>query len=154
MLHKARRLASVRDVSVDWVAGAFGSLPCDEPFDIVTCNLVLCHLPEVAGPVAEMASCLAPGGRLIITDFHYLCLVIGWRTAFNCDEQRYHVENHVHDFAEYSRALADAGLTIVEMSDMRVDESLRGTQWEGLVDRWEDFPLAQVVAGDTAANGS
>ena len=150
MLHKARRLGLRRGVPVDWMNGAFGSLPRDEPFDTVTCNLVLCHVPEVLGPIAEMASCLAPGGRLIITDFHYLCLVVGWRTAFNCDEQRYHIENYVHDFGEYSRAIADAGLTIVEMSDMRVDESLLGTQWEGLFDRWEGFPLAQVVAADKA----
>ncbi len=148
MLKKGRMLGLLRGVPVDWVAGGFGELPRDEPFDLVTCNLVLCHLPEVAGPVAEMASCLAPGGRLIITDFHYLCLVIGWRTAFNCDEQRYHIENYTHDFGEYSRALADAGLTIVEMSDMRVDESLRGTDWEGLLGAWEGFPLAQVIAGD------
>jgi len=148
MLDKARRLASLRGVAVDFMDAGFGSLPCGEPFDIVTCNLVLCHLPEVAGPIAEMASCLAPGGRLIITDFHYLCLVIGWRTAFTCDDQRYHIENHVHDFGEYSRAIADAGLTIVEMSDMRVDELLRGTNWEGLIERWEGLPLAQVVAAD------
>ena len=148
MPDRARRLASLRGVPVDFRDGAFGSLPRDQPFDIVTCNLVLCHLPEVAGPITEMASRLAPGGRLIITDFHYLCLVIGWRTAFTCDQQRYHIENYVHDFGEYSRALADAGLVIVEMSDQRVDESLCSTQWEALAARWAGFPLAQVIAAD------
>ncbi len=151
MLKKARVWSSMRGVPAELIDGAFGSLPTHEQFDFVTCNLVLCHLPEVAGPIAEMARCLAPGGRLIISDFHYICLVLGWRTAFTCDDQRYHIENYVHDFGEYSRALTDAGLTIVEMSDACVDDSLRDGHWDGLVERWQGFPLSQIIAAERPA---
>jgi ubiquinone/menaquinone biosynthesis C-methylase UbiE len=40
----------------------------DGAFDLVFCNSVLHHMAEPAGDIAEMARCVARGGRLLIRD--------------------------------------------------------------------------------------
>lgn len=146
MLAVAREQAARRGLKVDLRAGAFGELPPGELFDLVLCNLVLCHLPDLRGPIAEMAACLKPGGQLIISDFHYLCLVIGWRTAFDHEGRHYHIENYQHSFGDYLRAFQAAGLTLIVLEDIMIDERLRGTEMEGLLEKWEGFPFGMVLA--------
>lgn len=40
----------------------------ENAFDVVFCRLVLCHLKEPRNAVAQMASLLKPGGRLVLVD--------------------------------------------------------------------------------------
>ncbi|NOT27663.1 MAG: methyltransferase domain-containing protein [Acidobacteria bacterium] len=40
----------------------------EHAFDVVFCRLVLCHLKEPGNAVAQMASLLKPGGRLVLVD--------------------------------------------------------------------------------------
>ena len=64
MLHEARR-NGLRGVAVANAA----ALPFrDGVFDLVFCNSVLHHMAEPARDVAEMARCVAGGGRLLIRD--------------------------------------------------------------------------------------
>lgn len=148
MLAVAREQARRLGLKLDLRAGGCGELPGDGSFDLALCNLVLCHLPQIAGPVSEMAACLKPGGRLIISDFHYLCLVIGWRTAFDHEGRHYHIENHQHSYGDYLQAFQAAGLTLTALEDIMLDERLRGTEMESVLEKWEGFPFGMVVAGE------
>lgn len=64
MLSEARR-QGLRQVAV---ANA-SALPFREgTFELVFCNSVLHHMAEPEGDLAEMARCVAPGGRLLVRD--------------------------------------------------------------------------------------
>jgi arsenite methyltransferase len=68
MLEVARRkLAQFDHVEYHLVEGE--ALPLREAsLDALFANMFLHHAPDPAGAVAEMAACLKPGGRLVITD--------------------------------------------------------------------------------------
>lgn len=151
MLAVARAEAQRQGLDADLRPGRFGELPADGSFDLVLCSLVLCHLPEIGGPVAEMARCLKPGGRLIITDFHYLCLAIGWRTRFRHDGHAYHIENYRHTYGEYLRVLQACGLSLLALEDILIDDTLRGKGMDSVVDKWEGFPFGMLVAATKPA---
>ncbi len=173
MLAIARHAAQEQGLAIDWIATGFGDLPREPAYDLVVCNLVLCHLPTLADPVQEMAACLKPGGRLVVSDFHYLCQVIGWRTAFSADSRRYHIENYIHTYGEFVRAFRDAGLGVVAVADIDFDERLLAsasrqeagrdprsaaapaparqsehpTQGCADIHAWRGFPLCMVIVG-------
>src|SRR5579884_4261728 len=72
MLAVARESAQQEGLSVDFRLGSFdGGLPfADNQFDLVTCALMLCHVPDLAHAAQEFHRVLQPGGHLLITDFH------------------------------------------------------------------------------------
>ncbi len=153
MLAKARRSAEDQGLDIEWLAGGFGDLPEAGDYDMALCSLVLCHLPEIDGPVGEMATRLRPGGRLIISDFHFLCQVIGWRTAFDYAGRHYHIENYIHDYGEFVGAFRKAGLIVAAIDDVIIDQSLaaRGEVDDTLYhasSRWNGYPICMVIAGE------
>jgi len=63
------RLASESSASVDISDGSLASLPFpDGEFDVVTCMLVLCSVPDLHLAIDEMRRVLAPGGRLVFME--------------------------------------------------------------------------------------
>lgn len=50
---------------------AEGSKPSGprQKFDLITSHLVLHHIPDLKGVLKTMLGCLAPGGRIMLTDF-------------------------------------------------------------------------------------
>jgi SAM-dependent methyltransferase len=66
----ARSMASPAGAGViEYHVGSAYELPLPrESFDLVFCRLVLCHLQDPARAVAQMASLLTDGGRLVLVD--------------------------------------------------------------------------------------
>ena len=63
------RIASVNSTSIDLSDGALESLPFpDGEFDVVTCMLVLCSVPDLTASIHEMRRVLAPDGRLVFME--------------------------------------------------------------------------------------
>jgi malonyl-CoA O-methyltransferase len=146
MLAVARELAAQEGLAVEWLPVGWEALPCEAPFDLVICNLVLCHVADLAGAVAAMAACLRPGGRLVLTDLHYFCLLIGWRTTFVHGGWEYAITNYLHPVSEYFAALREAGLTLEAIEDIVIEERLRGRGMDSVVDKWEGFPFGIALA--------
>jgi SAM-dependent methyltransferase len=56
--------------SIEYHVGSAYELPLPAgAFDLVFCRLVLCHLQDPARAIAQMASLLRDGGRLVLVDF-------------------------------------------------------------------------------------
>jgi ubiquinone/menaquinone biosynthesis C-methylase UbiE len=148
MLAHARRKAAARDVALDLRTGDLSALPFeDESFDLVLSALALCHVPDLSPVMAEFARVLRHGGRLIISDFHPFCLLIGWRTAFDRPEARYWIENHLNLTEAYVRALLANGFELTDLRESVVDERVAGVLSEHDIERFRGWPAALVVAG-------
>lgn len=63
------RLTFESSIPVDVSDGSLESLPFpDGEFDVVTCMLVLCSVPDLTGAIDEMRRVLTPGGRLVFME--------------------------------------------------------------------------------------
>ena len=113
MLAKARKKAQKEDLKIVFRLGTVESVGSDiGEFDLVLCCLVLSHVPDLAKAVAALASHIAAQGSLIVSDFHPLNILIGFRTSFDLDEQDYLVPNYLHLPSEYFKVVQDAGLEV------------------------------------------
>jgi SAM-dependent methyltransferase len=147
MLAYARGNATKRSIVLDLRAGNLCALPfADESFDLVVCALALCHVPEPTPAMREFARVLRPGGRVVISDFHPYCLLIGWRTCFDRPEARYWIENHLNLTQDYIRALLANGLVLTDLRESVVDERVVGILSEHDIERFRGWPAALVLA--------
>ena len=142
MLARARRTAAARGVHLQLKRGDLESLDAARgEFDLVLCCLVLSHVPDLGRAAAALARRVAPGGRLILTDFHPVNLLIGLRTAFTHRGQRYIVPNFLHPVGSYFSALGAAGLTVTRLCE---------------VGEWPDLPgvpTTLLIEGRRPASG-
>ena len=84
MLRVARQAAEAGGLSrVGFVRASLDEgLPAEDGrFDLLTCALVLCHVPDIRAAVRECARLVRPGGHLLLTDFHPAAIAWGWRTG-------------------------------------------------------------------------
>lgn len=64
--------------------------------DLALCSLTLGHIRDQAAAMREFSRILAPGGALLITDFHPGAAALGWRRTFRRDGRVYELENHAY----------------------------------------------------------
>ncbi len=93
-------------------------------FDTVISALLLGHVADLAGAVAEMARVLVPGGHLVITSFHPSAARRGWLRTFcdPCEGRTYSITHYPHHVSDYLATLRAAGLEVEEMAE---------PQWRG-----------------------
>jgi malonyl-CoA O-methyltransferase len=134
MLARARSKAREARLELDLRRGAITDITAElGQFDLVLCCLVLSHVDDLEGAVTRLADRLTPAGRLIVSDFHPFCLLIGWRTSFSRDEQKYVVPNFLHLPSDYFAALRGAGLDVTAFAE------------PGRMDRYPGMPLTIVI---------
>jgi len=86
----------------------------EKAFDIVICGLVFGHIDPLRPALENVLRAVAPGGVLIITDFHpFLTLIQSKRTFTNPDTGiEYEVRHHLHLFQEYFRCFIEHGVLV------------------------------------------
>ena len=96
----------------------------DGSFDLVVCALVLGHVEDLDRALAASAAVLAPGGHLLISDFHPFATLRGWQRTFVDPEsgETRAIAQHLHLFADYLGAFRREGLTV---------EALEEPLWQG-----------------------
>jgi len=147
MLQRAIERAQAEGLQIDLRQGSLDCFP-EGSYDLVLCTLVLGHLADLEGAIGEMAARVGEGGRLIITDFHYFGQLLGWRTGCRWRGEKYHIENHLHDYGEYIAAFLRAGLRIAAVEDICWDENASHHGIDGAASPWWGFPLCLVVVGE------
>ena len=90
--------------------------------DLVLCALTLGHIRNQIAAMREFARVLAPGGTLLLTDFHPAAAALGWRRTFRRDGQVYELENHAYT-VDQLRAAAD--LKLAELAEATIGEPER-----------------------------
>jgi malonyl-CoA O-methyltransferase len=123
----------------------------DASFDVVWCRLVLGHLAELEAAYAELARVCTAGGRVIVTDFHPAAVAAGHRRTFPDQRGDVHeIEHHVHSRLAHRLAAERAGLSVLALRDVVVDESVRpfyvGAGRAEAYERQRGLPLVLALA--------
>ncbi len=118
--------AKVKCPGAELLLGTFAPLPAtDRAFDLALNALVLEHLPEVAGPIAELARVVVPGGAIVVSVFHPFFVLRGIPAHFkHVDAVEYEMPSHVHLVSDYVRAVKQAGLVLEDLVEPVVDDAL------------------------------
>jgi malonyl-CoA O-methyltransferase len=117
-------------------------------FDLVTCALVLCHVPDLGQAAREFYRVLHEGGYLLITDFHPDAVAtLGWRTVAVRPEGLYLLPNMPHARADYLQAVERAGFTLLDVRDVPVRDVPAGylAFHEAIVSEHGDSALCLIV---------
>jgi hypothetical protein len=85
---------------------------------------VLSHVEGLHDAAARLAGRVALGGKLIVSDFHPINLLLGFRTTFRHEGRAYIVPNHLHPVSEYFTAISDVGLVVTRLHELG--------SWKGL----------------------
>lgn len=104
------------------VADATALPIADGAADLVLCALTLGHIRDQGAAMREFARILAPGGTLLLTDFHPAAAALGWRRTFRRDGSVYEVENYPYSVDD----LRCDGLALDERVDAMIGEPERG----------------------------
>lgn len=114
-------------------------------FDLLICALTLCHVPNLAHTLGEFARVLQPGGYLLITDFHPIHTLYGWRTAFQSEGVTYHLPTIGRTRDDYLEAITASGLAIREVAESLVGETPEGSLPEEMRRAYADKPFCLSI---------
>jgi len=127
MLAQARQKAEDVGLDIEFRQGSVETLQSElGSYDLVLCCLVLSHVKDLDEAVAELAAHVRPGGRLVVSDFHPVNILLGWRTSYSYQGQKYVVPNYLHLPAAYFSAMTAAGLEVVELYETGRTKRLPG----------------------------
>jgi ubiquinone/menaquinone biosynthesis C-methylase UbiE len=120
MLEVAREALPEADLRL----GDLTALPLETAsVDLVVYSLALTHCEDLGPPIAELARVVRPGGRLVVSDFHPLQLMIGGSAFFvDAGGRAGHVRSHAHAHEDYFTAFAAASLAVQRCIEPRLDE--------------------------------
>jgi SAM-dependent methyltransferase len=124
---EAGKASADRDglTNVVFLRGDAAALPFpDASFDVIVCRYAVHHFEDPAGPLAEMARCLRPGGRIAVAD-----------VVANRDPAVAAAQNHLERLRdpshtrmltldELAAAVAGAGLGITATRTREVEHTL------------------------------
>jgi malonyl-CoA O-methyltransferase len=100
------------------LAGDAASIPiASGAADLVLCTLTLGHVANWAIAMRELSRVVAPGGTLLLTDFHPDAAAHGWRRTFRHEERVYELENYPYRVSQLQSAADD--LTLTDRVDAR-----------------------------------
>ena len=117
---------AVYDPSISLLVGDVRALPLPlAAFDVTWCRLVIGHLPDCALAYGELARVTAPGGTVIVSDFHPSAHEAGHRRTFRSDGVVHEVEHYVHQLSDHRVAAVAAGLLLLEVREASIGPVVR-----------------------------
>ena len=97
----------------------------DDSCDLVLSTLTVAHIPDLEAALREWCRVLAPGGDILITDYHPQALARGGQRTFREGDRVIAVRNYIYPLKKI-RAIADRlGLQVVELRERKVDDTMR-----------------------------
>ena len=96
----------------------------DQAFDVIISTLTLAHIADAVAAVGTWCRLLAPGGHLLITDFHPDALASGGKRTFVHENRLISVRNYVFPVETLETQLAGLGMILVNKNEQAIDASL------------------------------
>ena len=104
-------------------------------YPLVVCCLVDEHLPELAPLYLEASRLLRPSGWFVLVGYHpFFIMATGMPTHFDHpDGYPVAIDTYVHLASDHVEAGREAGLSLIEMHEGRIDDA-----WLEVKPKWQD----------------
>ncbi|MHB1293456.1 MAG: class I SAM-dependent methyltransferase [Anaerolineae bacterium] len=104
------------------VAFALADITCGWPFvsgcvDLVSCNLILEHVEDLAPVYSEARRVLRPGGRFFLSELHPYRQYQGKKATFALGDTQVEIPAYVHHVSDFVQAAEDAGLALESLRE-------------------------------------
>ena len=94
-------------------------------YDCIVSTLTIAHIPHMEEAIKAWSRILKDGGDLVITDFHPTTLADGGKRSFQHGKRTLSVKNYVHPLDKVKTACSHAGLQVVELQEIFIDDTVR-----------------------------
>lgn len=110
MIQKAKKKVRTKNIRFE-VADLTKHWACDDnAYDLVSCNLVLEHIEDLAHIFAECARVLKAGGIFLVNELHPFRQYYGTNARFERGGEIVEVDAYVHHISDFVRAAQTNGL--------------------------------------------
>jgi malonyl-CoA O-methyltransferase len=93
-------------------------------FDVIWCRLVLGHLAELQPAYDELARVCAPGGHLLVSDFHPDAVAAGHKRSFRDSRGHVHeIEHHAYCARTHEAMASRSGFGLLDARDATIGAS-------------------------------
>ncbi len=117
MIEKAREKVTTENVRFS-LADLTKHWPCeDAAYDLITCNLVLEHIQNLAHIFAEALRTLRTNGRFYINELHPFKQYKGTKARFEKGEDVIEVDAFVHHISDFTNSADDHGLRLLKLGE-------------------------------------
>ncbi len=101
---------SMADLTKQW--------PCeDNAYDLISCNLVLEHIPDLAHIFSEAARVLRSGGKFLINELHPFKQYQGTKARFERGDETIEVDVFVHHISEFLNTALKNEFKVVHINE-------------------------------------
>lgn len=97
----------------------------DGSADVIVSTLMIGHVPDLEGELREWRRILAPGGDVVVTDFHPRAFQSGMRRTFAHRGSTFEVRHELRTTEELRSLFARAGFEVVRFAEEALDERAR-----------------------------
>jgi len=119
MIARARQKSNFNNVTFT-VADITETWPCaDRSVELVTSNLVLEHLRDLAFVFSEAARVLTEGGRLFVSELHPFRQYLGVQAHFQRADETMTIDAYVHHVTDFTDAAAQNRLALQSLREWR-----------------------------------
>jgi malonyl-CoA O-methyltransferase len=92
--------------------------PCKcESFELIVCNLVLEHIPNLLPIFSEAFRSLRAGGEFLVSELHPFRQYQGTKANFRTEEQAVEIEAFVHHLSDFTEAASENGFALQTMKE-------------------------------------
>ena len=124
MIEKAREKVKTGNVRFS-TADLTKPWPCENnAYDLVTCNLVLEHIEDLAHIFSETARVLMPGGKFLVNELHPFKQYLGTKARFEQNGATIEVEAFVHHISDFINAATVNGLKMTKLNEYWHEEDV------------------------------
>lgn len=117
MIEKAKQRVTSANVTFE-IADITKRWPTDDgTFQLVTCNLVLEHVPDLVFVFGEAARVLTRGGRFFISELHPFRQYQGTQARFEVGDRITNIPAFLHHISDFLKAAEIHGLELLRLQE-------------------------------------
>jgi ubiquinone/menaquinone biosynthesis C-methylase UbiE len=117
-----------------------------ESCDLIISTLALAHMPDALAVLEEWCRVLAPGGDIILTDYHPQALEKGADRTFRHEGKLVTVKNYIYPLESIRAYARQLNLSVIRFAERKIDESVRSWyEQQGASHVFERFKGTPIV---------